>query len=138
MGEPGLRMVTHEIRIRIVLTQRKARWALFALLCLAFPRFANTDDISVLTMYYPPPSATYKTLTTTGPTKLAAVSGAVVFGSNTSPAKTPVKIGTGAGASQYRLRVYGTLWVEGCIWLQNNQISPTNASNQNYRCRWAE
>ncbi|MBI5245300.1 MAG: hypothetical protein HY922_16680 [Elusimicrobia bacterium] len=143
MGEPRLHMVTHEIRIRIVLTQRKARWALFALLCLAFPKFAGTGDVSTLTMYYPPASATYKTLTTTGKTMLATDSGNVVFGNPdmtkpdaTPHDKTPVSIGKGPD-TKYRLRIYGTLWVDGCIWLQNNQMGSNN-SNQNYRCRWPE
>jgi len=132
-------MVTHEIRVQIALTPSSVRWGLVLLLFLAFPRIAGTDDASTLTMYYPSPVATYSTLTSLDETRLAAAGGAIVFGDMSTDPKKTVGVGTTASGT-YRLLVagsapnFGTIQVDGCIWLKNN--NPLLGSLDNYRCRW--
>ena len=129
-------MVTHEIRIRIALTSRRVRWGLVLFLCLALPRIAGTDDASSTgTMFFPSPTASYANLTTTGETRLAANGGTVQFGNAATGTNSTVFAGQASGGN-YRLRVAGSLWVNGCIWLRNKNPDPNYNSTENYRCRF--
>jgi len=137
-------MVMHEIRIRIALTPGRVRCALVLFLLLALPRAAGTDDASSTgTIYFPSPKAAYAKLTTIGldsnhnpvDTVLAANGGTIQFGNSaTSPSSTVVAGSASAGT--YRLRVTGSLRVDGCMWLKNNNAYAGNGSQDNYRCRF--
>ena len=128
-------MVTHEIVVSVVVTPGRLRLALLLALALLFPRLCSSgsQDVSVMTFYYPPASGYVDSQVVGGTSYLARYSGNVTFGSSSHPSvfvRAGANGGPDPGYPNVKLRVSApdpairagvrAMRVNGCIAFPNS------------------
>ena len=129
----------HEITLRVSITPWRLRLLLALLLCVLFPRVSTTQDVSILTTYFPAQAGAMLNTSVVSNVDLAKNGGAVQVG---GPSSYGAAMVVGRPASLLyledglaRVVVNGNMTVNGCIWLKNGLgIKAGAPTNTYWRC----